>query len=75
MKTGGTQVKIPENNRIKVNSGDTVRCIKSQSCAYTEGKTYEVYTNEKGWRCISGDDGLEDIWSMMVSSFTKVEGV
>jgi len=75
MKTGGTQVKIPENNRINVISGDTVRCIKSQSCAYTEGKTYEVYTNEKGLKCVVGDDGLEDIWCMLVSSFTKVEEV
>lgn len=73
MKTGGTQVKIPESNKLKVEPGDVVRCIKSESCAYTEGKTYEVYLNERGWKCVRGDDGIEDIWSMMVSSF-RLEG-
>lgn len=61
-------VKKPSNN-TKFKEGDTVMCIKSASVAYTEGQTYEVYKNDKGWLCITGDDGLEDICSMLVSSF------
>lgn len=71
MKTGGTQVKTPKtSNNTRFNAGDTVVCIKSHSCAYTEGKPYLVYLNDKGWKCIKGDDGLEDIVSMLVSSFS-----
>jgi hypothetical protein len=72
MKTGGTQVPIKKpNNRTKFKPGDSVVCIKSASCAYTEGRVYKVYKNDKGWTCITGDDGLEDIMSMLVSSFKK----
>jgi len=55
----------------KFNEGDLLVCIKSMSHAYTEGHTYEVYLNEKGWKCLEGNDGLEDIVSMMVSVFKK----
>ena len=73
MKTGGTQVPIKKpSNNTKFKEGDVVVCIKSASVAYTEGKTYEVYKNDKGYLCMTGDDGLEDIVSMMVSSFKKV---
>ena len=48
-------------------------CIKSMSHAYTEGHTYEVYLNDKGLKCLEGNDGLEDIVSMMVSVF-KLKG-
>ena len=71
-KKGGTQAPIPKaSNKVDFGVGDTVVCTKSQSCAYTEGKSYQVYANDKGWKCIKGDDGLEDIVSMMVSSFKK----
>jgi len=55
----------------KFNEGDLLVCIKSMSHAYTEGHTYEVYLNENGWKCLEGNDGLEDIVSMMVSVFKK----
>lgn len=72
-KTGGTTVETPKaSNSTSFKAGDTVVCIKSESVAYTEGKTYEVYINEQGWKCIRGEDGLEDIVSMMVSSFKKI---
>lgn len=79
MKTGGTQgrgsdrsnpIKRPTNN-TRFKDGDTIKCIKSASCAYVEGNTYQVYQNDKGWMCITGEDGLEDILSMMVSEFKK----
>ena len=72
MKTGGTQVPVPKaSNTTKFNGGDLLVCIKSASHAYTEGKAYKVYLNDKGLKCLEGNDGLEDIMSMMVSVFRK----
>jgi len=54
-----------------INEGDLLVCIKSMSPAYTKGHIYEVYLNKKGLKCLEGNDGLEDIVSMMVSVFKK----
>lgn len=71
-KTGGTQVKLPTpSNTSTFNAGNVVVCTKSQSCGYKEGKKYTVYLNDKGWKCLKGDDGYEDIISLMLSSFSK----
>lgn len=68
-------VPVPSaNNTTKFKEGDLLVCIKSASPAYTEGKTYEVFINDKGWKCLMGDDGLQDIMSMMVSVFKKTSG-
>jgi len=73
MKTGGTKVPLPkENNHQKVQVGDILQCTSSASCAYTAGETYEVYANEHGRKCLKGDDGLEDIFSMLLSTFKVV---
>lgn len=73
MKTGGTQVPLPKNNnRQKVKVGDILECTSSASCAYTIGKIYEVYSNENGFKCLKGDDGIEDIHSMLLSTFKVV---
>lgn len=56
---------------MKFEPGDEIVCTLSSSCAYTQGNTYKVYLNEKEWKCIKGDDGLEDILSMVISSFRK----
>lgn len=56
----------------KLKSGDKVTCTNAASCAYTLGDVYDVYDNDKGWTCIKGDDGLEDIVSMLISNFRKV---
>lgn len=72
-KSGGTKVPLQKaSNKVAFEVGDTVICTHSGSCAYTVGSQYEVYLNDKGWKCINGNDGLEDIVSMMVSSFRKV---
>ena len=72
MKTGGTQVPVPKaSNTTKFEAGDLLECTKGMSPAYKTGETYEVYLNDKGWKCLKGGDGLEDIISMMVSSFKK----
>lgn len=74
MKTGGTKVDLPKaSNKSGFKEGDELVCTKSQSCAYTEGGTYVVYKNDKGWLCLQGNDCLEDILSMMVSSFKVLE--
>lgn len=61
------------NTTTKFKEGDLLVCIKSMSPAYTEGHTYKVYLNDKGYLCLEGNDGLDDIMSMMVSSF-KLKG-
>lgn len=54
----------------KKKDGDVLICVKSASPGYTEGKEYTVFTNKHGFTCLMADDGLEDIISMLVSSFT-----
>jgi len=72
-KTGGTQVEVPKARHTNLmKAGDVMRCTNSASFAYTEGQTYEVYNNDKGWACMTGKDGLEDICSMLISSFKRV---
>lgn len=61
------------DRKIKVKAGDTVECIKSTSPGYTLGRKYEVYLNEEGQRCLKGDDGFEDLWSMLISKFKVVK--
>lgn len=74
LKNGGTNVKPPKpSNSTAYKAGDKLVCIKSHSPAYTEGRSYTVYQNDEGWRCLMGDDGLEDIISMLVSSFKKTD--
>jgi hypothetical protein len=69
-KTGGTNVAIPKpRNTNLMKAGDVMVCTKSTSFAYVEGEEYTVYNNEKSWACMRGKDGLEDICSMLLSSF------
>lgn len=56
-------------NDFKV--GNTIICIKPESNFYTKGKEYKVYKNTQGYKCIKGDDGLEDLLSLVISSFKK----
>ena len=53
--------------------GQVVECIHSASNAYTKGKKYKVVEDYLGRRCLIGDDGLEDLLSMLVSEFRMVE--
>lgn len=55
--------------------GDELMCISSASCAYTKGKTYEVYANHQGKKCLMGDDGLEDPIKSLVSVFKRLESL
>ena len=73
MKSGGTQVEIkkPTNDR-KYNAGDVLECTHAASCGYRAGDQYTVYLNGNGWKCLRGKDGLEDIISMLISTFKKV---
>ena len=69
-----TEKKKPKK-LVLFEPGHDVICSMSASCAYTAGKRYGVFKNEKDWTCIKGDDGLEDICSMLVSSFIKADPV
>jgi hypothetical protein len=72
-KTGGTQVEVPKARHTNLmKAGDVMLCTKSASFAYVEGVEYTVYNNDKGWACMEGKDGLEDICSMLLSSFKRV---
>lgn len=54
-------------------TGVKYECIKSASPAYKIGDVVECYQNDKGWKCLRGRDGLEDLCSMLVSSFKVYE--
>ena len=47
-------------------------CTMSKSPGYAVGEVYTTYTNDKGWVCLKGRDGFEDICTMLVSSFKEV---
>ena len=55
------------NAKFKV--GEVLVCTRSASPGYTKGQTYKVYKNEKGAKCLMGDDGFEDTLDMLVSAF------
>lgn len=57
---------------FKWEAGKTYICTKSASPGYKDGQTYKAYANDKGWVCLRGSDGYEDICSMLVSSFRAV---
>lgn len=46
-----------------------VTCTHAASPAYTVGREYTPYKNAKGHTCLRGDDGLEDLASLLVSTF------
>lgn len=53
--------------------GKEYKCTMSASPAYKVGDVVKCYTNAKGFKCIEGRDGLEDICSMLVSTFKAVD--
>ena len=63
--------KTPAETR-KWKEGTTYECINSQSPGYKLGKTYKAYKNDKGIVCLRGEDGFEDVCSMLVSGFKEV---
>lgn len=68
MRKDGPNIK-PHADKFKWEPGKVYECILSASPGYRVGDTYECYENDKGWKCLRGRDGLEDICSMLVSSF------
>lgn len=52
--------------------GQRYECINSTSPAYKAGDVVTCYTNHKGYKCVTGRDGLEDICSLLVSAFRQV---
>lgn len=49
--------------------GETYICTHSASPGYKYGEKYTAYTNDKGYTCLRGSDGYEDICTMLVSAF------
>lgn len=47
-------------------------CTNSASPAYKKGHTYMCYLNEDRDLCFMGDDGIEDLTKMLVSSFEEI---
>lgn len=54
---------------FKWEEGREYVCVKASSPGYREGETYTAYKNDKGYLCLKGRDGFEDLCSMLVSSF------
>ena len=55
--------------RFQWTAGKSYICTMSKSPGYAVGETYQAYDNEKGYTCLRGRDGYEDLCSMLVSSF------
>lgn len=55
--------------------GKSYVCVMSASPAYAVGDVVDCYKNAKDWKCVKGRDGLEDICSMLVSTFKPVDEV
>lgn len=56
----------------KWEEGKEYLCILSKSPGYKLGRKYKCYKNEDGFSCLMGDDGFEDLCSMLVSGFSIV---
>lgn len=66
--------KKPANAPLfKWEGGKSYVCIMSKSPGYAVGETYQAYANEKGYICLRGRDGYEDLCSMLVSSFRAAD--
>lgn len=63
----------PEKKRFKWSPGEKYICTNSASPGYKFGHVYKAYTNEKGYVCLRGSDGYEDLCSMLVSTFRVAE--
>lgn len=55
----------------KWKEGTKYQCINSQSPGYKVGKVYTSYKNANGIVCLTGEDGFEDVCSMLVSGFKE----
>ena len=64
----GMKVEHPPKG-FKWEPGKSYICTKATSPGYREGEAYTAYTNDKGYTCLRGRDGYEDLCSMLVSSF------
>jgi len=63
---------MKDKPRKSFEAGVMYQCIKSASPGYQEGSLYISYANENGVVCFEGDDGFEDICSMLVSAFRPI---
>jgi len=68
-----TPAQTKDKPVFKFESGEPVVCIKSASPGYKLNHVYTPYKNDKGIVCLKGDDGFEDMCSMLVSSFKRKE--
>lgn len=69
MTTAQTPKKPANAPLFKWTPGKSYTCIKATSPGYAVGETYTAYQNDKGYTCLRGRDGYEDLCSMLVSSF------
>ena len=58
--------------RVVWTAGGMYECTESVSLGYVVGEVYKCYENCYGHKCLMGRDGLEDLCSMLVSSFKRV---
>ena len=56
----------------KYKVGDKLQCISSKSVAYSPGTIYEVSLDKAGVLVLTGNDGLTDPISKLLSLFRKV---
>lgn len=70
--TAISKQQTPPDKKFRWEPGVKYECIMSASPAYRVGDVVECYQNDKGWKCVRGRDGLEDLTSMLVSSFRIV---
>ena len=70
--TTTSKPQTPPDKKFRWEPGVKYECIKSASPAYKEGDVVECYSNDKGYNCLRGRDGFEDLCSMLVSSFRMV---
>ena len=52
--------------------GKSYLCVDSTSNAYTKGEEYTCYIGELGKPAMRGNDGYEDLASMLLSRFKEV---
>lgn len=68
LRKDGPNIK-PHAEKFKCTPGEKYECINATSPGYKVGELYECYQNDKGYKCLMGRDGYEDLCTMLVSAF------
>lgn len=73
LRKDGPNIK-PHAEKFTWEPGKEYECIRAASPGYKTGGVYKCYQNDRGYKCLMGRDGYEDLCTMLVSAFRVYDG-